>query len=173
MTQRRLVGCAIAVAVVVAAVAVVQLRPRHGTSRIKHLLDWSACVSIETHDAPGVWPHAEQHRRLVCQNLGPTVEYARFAGRAQLRTDLLAHPPDDAVCVYGDGKEVAVNGLEAHQFPRLCAKLGGRRVDGVVGLPELPSGNTAASIDRAITRQRRRDAAAERAALVRYFAAAG
>ena len=101
--------------------------------------------------------------------LGPWVRYARFKNRRALKADLLAAPPGSAVCIYGQGTEVAVNGLEAHRFPALCAGLHGVRIDGVVGLPEIPGGPTADSNQRAAERQSRRDTHAERQALSDYF----
>lgn len=152
------------------AVVAVHPWPRHGADRVEHLVDWPACIDVVTERAPtgaGAWPHAREQARIDCENLGPWVGYARFASTADLRTDLLHTPPRSAVCIAGT--EVVVNGLEAHQFPKLCRKLHGDRVDGVVGLPDHGGGVTIDEINRSIARERRRDAQAEGRALRAYF----
>jgi hypothetical protein len=137
--------------------------------QIRHLVNWPACASITVEPVRGAWPHAEQDALIDCEMLGPWVRYARFKSPQALKTDLLAASPDSAVCIYGDRTEVAVNGLEAHQFPALCRALHGVRVDGVVGLPDIPGGVTGASNERAARRQSRRDTTAEHQALSDYF----
>jgi hypothetical protein len=163
---------ALAAAVAVAAVVVVwHPWPRHGADQIRHLVGWPACaaVTVKPARAPDWWPHAQQHTIVDCEMLGPWVAYARFPDRRTLKADLLAASPGSAVCVYGRGTEVAVNGLEAHQFPKLCHQLHGDRIDGVVGLPDFPGGTTMDSTNRAARRQARRDTQAEHRALARYF----
>jgi hypothetical protein len=156
-------------AVVAALLVEVHPWPRHGVDQIRHLVNWPACASITVEPVRGAWPHAEEDALIDCEMLGPWVRYARFKSPQALKTDLLAASPDSAVCIYGDRTEVAVNGLEAHQFPALCRALHGVRVDGVVGLPDIPGGVTGASNERAARRQSRRDTTAEHQALSDYF----
>ena len=146
--------------------------PRRGADRIRHLVTWPACASITVKPFRAPWPHAERDTLIDCEMLGPWVRYARFKSPQALKGDLLAAAPDSAVCIYGDGTEVAVNGLEANQFPRLCRQLHGARIDGVVGLPDIPGGTTGDSNVRAAQRQSRRDARAEHHALSNYLRSA-
>lgn len=161
---------AILVTVVATIVVTTHPWPRRGADQIRHLVNWPPdCASITVEPSHAPWPHADQDTFLDCEMLGPWVRYARFKNRRALKADLLAAPPGSAVCIYGQGTEVAVNGLEAHRFPALCAGLHGVRIDGVVGLPEIPGGPTADSNQRAAERQSRRDTHAERQALSDYF----
>jgi hypothetical protein len=163
------VRIALLIAPVIAAVVLWHPWPRHGADRIRHLVDWPACASV-TESHSDRWRDADEDTLIECEMLGPWVEHARFPSHAALRSDLLAASPSSAVCIYGDGTEVAINGLEAHQFPKLCRKLEGTRVDGVVGLRDLLGAPTADAEARAARRQGERDTKAEHAALVKYFA---
>jgi hypothetical protein len=109
---------------------------------------------------------------IECEYLGPSVRYARFPSRADMRRDVLASPPADRVCIAG--AELLDDGLFdlPSQFAGLCRRLGGEIVDGVSHLPEIePDDATIAATDRAVDARLRRDRAAERNALVRYFSA--
>jgi hypothetical protein len=163
---------ALAAAVALAAMAIAwHPWPRHGADRLRHLVQWPACaaVTVEPVRVPDAWPHAKGHTMVDCEMLGPWVAYARFPDRRALQTDLLAASPDSAVCLYGHGTEVAVDGLDAQQFRKLCNQLHGDRIDGVAGLPDYPGGNTYDSTNRAVERQSRRDTQAQHRALARYF----
>jgi hypothetical protein len=162
-------------AATVAIVVALHPWPRHGADQIRHLVKWPpdcADVTANAVRGPDRWPHADQEMFIDCEMLGPWVRYARFRDRQALERDLLAASPASAVCIYGRGTEVAVNGLEAHQFPALCRKLHGDRIDGVSGLPDvLPGVATIRSTDRAVRRQRQRDTVAQHRAIARYFSA--
>jgi hypothetical protein len=112
--------------------------PRHGLDRVRHAVHWIGCVKIAV-DTPRTiqWPHARQLKMVVCEKAGPGFWYARFRNQAELRTDLLHQAPFAATCLTGN--EVVVDGLlDPGEFPKLCRELGGRDVNGVAGLPDLP-----------------------------------
>jgi hypothetical protein len=180
MRQKNLLGAVAmtsAILVTLAATAAIAVAlhpwPRHGAEQIRHLVNWPPdCADVTANPVrgPGRWPHADEEMFIDCEMLGPWVRYARFSDRQALERDLLAASPASAVCVYGGGTEVAVNGLEAHQFPKLCRELHGDRIDGVSGLPDLlPGAATIQSTDRAARRQRQRDTVAQQRAIARYF----
>jgi hypothetical protein len=167
----RLISVLLLVLLAVPVVLHIHPWPRRGADRVRHLVDWPDCARITVDSGRREWPRAEEDTWIDCENLGPWVKYARFASNEDMRHDLLAVSPESAVCIYGDGDtEVAVNGLEAHQFPKLCDKLHGKRVDGVVGLPDFPGGVTGESNERAAERQGARDKRAQHRALAAYFA---
>jgi hypothetical protein len=132
----------VAAAAVAAIVVAAHPWPRHGADQIRHLVKWPACaaVTVKPAQAPVRWRHAEEHAIIDCEMLGPWVAYARFNDRQALRADLLAASPASAVCIYGGGTEVAVNGLEAHQFPALCHQLTASVSTGSPGCPTSPAG---------------------------------
>ena len=90
------------------------------------------------------------------------MNYARFANVADLRRDLLDKPPPEPVCIAGD--EVVTDDLDPGQFPPLCRKLGGDRIDAVSRLPEIEP-----PTDRSLAAEDRRDSAAQARALRRYW----
>jgi hypothetical protein len=118
----------------------------------------------------GDWSHAIESASITCEHLGPMVLYARFASGADLRNDLLRDPPSAPICIAG--REVLVDYLDPGQFRSLCGTLGGERIDAVSKLPDIPSDGTISGIDRAADAEIRRDAAAQRRALRRYWSGA-
>jgi hypothetical protein len=164
-----LAGLAIAGAIVLA----LQSRADSSTERIKHAIAWpQSCADVVISDTTGdrdEWPHAAMTASITCEHLGPFVLYARYDRRADLRTDLLRHPPGAATCIAGH--EVVIDGLDPGQFAPLCRRLGGDRVDAVSKLPEIWSDNTIEGIERAVRATERRNAAAQKRALRRYWAA--
>lgn len=156
-------------AIAVAAVAIVALRARldPGVERVKDAIAWpSGCAEVAIHDQTH-WPHAIASASITCEYLGPMVLYARFASDAELRNDLLSDPPPAPTCIAGH--EVMVDYLERGQFPALCRKFGGDRIDAVSMLPDLPWDGTVGGLDRQVEAGERRDAAAQRRALRRYW----
>lgn len=162
---------AVAAVVAAAVIAYMVLRPDSGVARVKGMIAWpDDCADVATTDVMADWPHATVEVVIECEYLGPSLRYARFPSRADMRRDLLAAPPADRVCVAD--AEIVDDGLFdlPGQFAALCHRLGGDIVDGVSRLPEIyPEDATIAATDRAVDARLRRDRAAEREALMRYF----
>jgi hypothetical protein len=163
---------AVMVALALAGGAVFVLRARQdgGVARVKAAIAWpSDCVEVATHDATGKrpWPHADKFVSITCEHLGPMVLYARFADRSQLKHELLRAPPSAPVCIAA--REVVVDYLDPPQFPELCRRLRGDRIDAVSTLADLPWDGTLGGIDRQVDAEERRDTAAQARALRRYW----
>lgn len=169
MRWKLLIG--VLVAVVVTGVATVALRSRTdaGVQRVHDLVDWdpSCMVVIDEDSGPRGWERAEAHASIRCEHLGPIVHYARYDDDEALRRDVLEHPPSAATCIAG--REVVVDYLDPGQFAALCRDLHGDRIDAVSALPEPASDGTVGGIERAAALSERRAAAAQAAALQRYF----
>ena len=141
-----------------------------GVERVKAEIAWpSDCVEVATHDSTGErpWPHADKFVSITCEHLGPMVLYARFADVSQLKQELLREPPSAPVCIAR--REVVVDYLDRRQFPDLCRRLRGDRIDAVSALASLPWDGTVAGIDRQVDAEERRDTAAQARALRRYW----
>jgi hypothetical protein len=151
---------------------VVHLGPRTGVDRVRHLARWPPdCAQIST--APverrrTLWPRATEAEAVTCEAAGPWLEYVRFRTAADARHDLLRSPPSSATCVAG--REVVIDGLDGHQFPRVCRAFGGTDVDGVRGVPEGAGGVTMDAIDRSVRAYERRATRAELRALRAFYA---
>jgi hypothetical protein len=63
-----------------------------------------------------------------------------------------------------------IDGLDGHQFPRVCRAFGGTDVDGVRGVPEGAGGVTMDAIDRSVRAYERRATRAELRALRAFYA---
>jgi hypothetical protein len=130
--SRPRVWAAGAVAVVVVAVAAVlafHLYPRQGLDRVRHVLTWSACTSVDHRDGgPGYtrpWRGIRSEGFLVCEDLGPQVFYARFGSDAERAAAVRAAAPEDPYCVYGKAELVAYIAFQRDERERTCGKLGG------------------------------------------------
>jgi hypothetical protein len=168
--SRIALGVAAVVAIAGVAVLVPHARPDAGVERAKAAIAWpSGCVDVATHDATGKrpWPRAVKFASITCEHLGPMVLYARFADVSVLRKELLRGPPSAPVCIVA--REVLVDYLDPPQFARLCRRLGGDRIDAVSALPELAWDGTLGGLNRQVDAEERRDAAAQRRALRRYW----
>jgi hypothetical protein len=159
----------VALAIAGGAVFVLRAREDGGVERVKAAIAWpSDCIDVATHDATGKrpWPHAAKFASITCEHLGPMVLYARFADISQLKQELLREPPSAPVCIAA--REVLVDYLDPPQFPGLCRRLGGDRIDAVSALADLPWDGTVGGIDRQVDAEERRDTAAQARAL-RHF----
>jgi hypothetical protein len=119
------------VAAAVLVAAVLALRPRHGASEVKLLVNWpQGCADVKIDRAAqppylSRWHGVVDHDLIECQVMGPAVFYARFADVTALRRSLAAARPPDAVCRYG--AQLVVDGLDSRaEFARLCQRLHGR-----------------------------------------------
>jgi hypothetical protein len=126
----RILLALLALAVVAGAVVLWHPWPRRGADRLKHMVSWPGdCRAIETYTASSRsqlgWRHATTTATVVCENLGPSVGYARWPDATTMTTDLHRRPPQHAFCLYGD-HELALDALEPGQFADLCDELGGR-----------------------------------------------
>ena len=160
----------VALALAGGAVFVLRARQDGGVERVKAAIAWpSGCVEVATHDATGKrpWPRADKFVSITCEHLGPMVLYARFADGSQLKHELLREPPSAPVCIAG--REVLVDYLDPPQFPELCRRLRGDRIDAVSALADLPWDGTVGGIDRQVDAEERRDTAAQARALRRYW----
>jgi hypothetical protein len=170
--RRSTLGGLLAAVAIAGVVLVLALRPATGAARVKGMIAWPGdCADVATTHgtAKRWWPHAKETATIECEYLGPAVVYARFANRADLRRDLLRTPPASPVCIAGN--EVVTDDLDPGQFPPLCRKLGGDRIDAVSKLPEIdPTAPTGAATDRAVAAEDRRDTAAQARALRAYWA---
>lgn len=134
-------------------------------------IDWPTTCENVSRTSRRRWEHAVQSASVVCESLGPFIDYARFARQAELRSDLLRSSPDAAVCIVGD--EVVVDGLEGKAFPKLCRALDGVTVDGVRSVSRVPCTDcdTIAGNVRAADRDHRQDTAAQHRALLAHWRA--
>ena len=161
-----LLGLAVAIG---AAVLIIRAGSDNRVKQIRDLVDWDeSCAEIAIHDqGHGRWPHTSEAKSVTCEHLGPLFIYLRFGSSADMRADLLQRTPSAATCIVGN--EVVIDSLDEGQFERLCRDLDGDIVDRVSRLPELPGGVTIDEIDRYAELGERRDAAAQREALRRYW----
>lgn len=128
--RRRLVRIAAVAVVVIAVVLGFHLYPRTGADRVQHLISWPGCESI-TRDTPGphsavnAWTAAQERVLIQCNDLGPSVLYARFSDVADREAALRRAPPPGRYCLAG--REVVLSGLD-NGFSALCRDLHGRLV---------------------------------------------
>jgi hypothetical protein len=168
--KRSLMLLTVMVALAIGAVFILRADEDAGVERVKAAIAWpSDCAEVATHDATGErpWPRADKFVSITCEHLGPMVLYARFADVSQLKRELLREPPSAPVCIAT--REVLVDYLDRRQFPELCGRLRGDRIDAVSALANLPWDGTVGGIDRQVDAEQRRDTAAQARALRRYW----
>jgi hypothetical protein len=114
---------------VVAAVLVFHLYPRTGVDRVRHVVGWSGCTSVEKRDGGPAytrrWAGIRSEATLVCQNLGPQVFYAKLGSSEQRSAALRAAEPDEPYCVYGKSELVVYIAFQRAEREQSCAKLDG------------------------------------------------
>ena len=106
------------------------LYPRTGVDRVRHVLDWSVCTTVEEHDnvRPDYarrWANVRSQTLLICQNLGPHVYYVRLASSQARVTAIRTSPPDESYCVFGDAELVVYTGVSRSDRERTCGRLDG------------------------------------------------
>lgn len=112
-------------------VAVWVVRSRNdGPDRVRHVLGWSGCTSVERHDdvSPSYarhWTGVRDRSYLICQSLGPHVFYAQFQSGAARAWGIAASPPADPYCLYAADRIVAYTGVDPSERVRTCDDLKG------------------------------------------------
>ncbi|MCW2993572.1 MAG: hypothetical protein JWQ18_1067 [Conexibacter sp.] len=105
------------------------LYPRTGLDRVRHVLDWSGCTSVDRRDGGPAytrrWPGIRSEATLVCEDLGPQVFYARLGSSKERSAALRAAAPDEPYCVYGKAELVVYVAIQRAEREQSCGKLGG------------------------------------------------
>jgi hypothetical protein len=133
MTTRRAtitiaVGAVVLLAVAGAVFATGMMRSATGAERIRRLATWPPDCSFKIRRPSGApvvakWHGVSETASIVCETLGPSLQYARFPNLKALRGALTTSPPTDPYCVARH--EVVVDELFSGGFRKLCNRMQG------------------------------------------------